>query len=48
MGDTAQRGCGCLIPAGIQGQVGWGPQQTDLVLGLVVSNPAHNRGVETR
>jgi len=23
--QAAQRGCGCPIPGGIQGQVGWGP-----------------------
>ena len=30
---VAQRGCGCLTPAGVQGQVGWGPGQPDLVGG---------------
>ena len=27
----AQRSCGCPIPGGIQGQVGWGLGQPDLV-----------------
>jgi len=29
----AQRGCVCTIPAGIQGQVGWGHEQPGLVGG---------------
>jgi len=36
--------CGCPIPGGIQGQAGCGSGQP----GLVVGNPAHSRGVETR
>jgi len=28
---TAQRNCECAIPAGIQGQVGWGSGQPDVV-----------------
>ena len=47
-GDTleqvAQRGCRCPIPGGIQGQAGCGSGQP----GLLVGNPAHSRGVETR
>ena len=47
-GDTleqvAQGGCGCPIPGGIQGQAGCGSGQP----GLVVGDPAHSRGVETR
>ena len=47
-GDTleqvAQGGCGCPIPGGIQGQAGCGSRQP----GLVVGNPAHSRGIETR
>lgn len=39
-----QRGCGCPIPGGIQGQVGWGPGQPELVGG----NPAHDRGIGIR
>jgi len=33
--------CGCHIHGGVQGQVGWGPGQPDLMVG----NPAHSRGV---
>ena len=47
-GDTleqvAQRGCGCPVPVGIQGQAGCGSGQP----GLVVGDPAHSSGVETR
>ena len=46
-GDTqeqvAQGGCGCPIPAGIQGQAGCGSGQP----GLMVGDPAHSSGVET-
>jgi len=41
---VAQGGCGCPIPGGIQGQAGCGSGQP----GLVVGDPAHSRGVETR
>jgi len=45
-GDTleqvAQRGCGCPIPGGIQGQAGCGSGQP----GLVVGDPAHSRGLK--
>lgn len=34
--QVAQRSCGCPIP-GVQGQVGWGPGQPDLVGGI----PSH-------
>ena len=40
--QVAQGGCGCPIPGGIQGQVGWGPGQP----GLVVGDPAHSRGLK--
>ena len=40
--QATQRSCGCPIPGGIQGQVGWGPGQHHLVGG----NPAHSRGLE--
>jgi len=30
-GTAAQRSCGCPIPGGAQGQVGWDPGQPDLV-----------------
>jgi len=42
--QVAQGGCGCPIPGGIQGQAGCGFGQP----GLVVRDPAHSRGVETR
>ena len=44
LAQAAQWSCGCPIPGCIPGQVGWGPQQPDLVGG----SPAHGRGVETR
>ena len=47
-GDALNRlpkgGCGCPIPGGIQDQAGCGSGQPD----VVISNPAHSRGVETR
>ena len=42
--QDAQGGCGCPVPGGIQGQAGCSSGQP----GLVVGNPAHSRGVETR
>ena len=42
--QVAQRGCGCPIPGGIQGQAGCGSGQP----GLVVGDPAHSKEVETR
>jgi len=36
------------FPRGIQGQVRWGPGQPDLVLDLVVGNPAQNKRVGAR
>jgi len=44
-GTAAQRGCGCPIPGGVQGQVGWGPGQPGLVLNAEVGSPACSRGV---
>ena len=35
------------VPEGVQGQVGWGPGQSELVLGLAAGNPACDRGVPT-
>ena len=47
-GDTqeqvAQGGCGCPIPGGIRGQAGCCSGQP----GLVIGDPAHSKGVETR
>ena len=40
--NAAQRGCGCPVPGGVQGQVGWGP---GLVLNVEVGGPACGRGV---
>ena len=38
--EQLSRGCGCPIPGGVQGQVGWSPGQSDLVHDLAVGNPA--------
>jgi len=43
-----ERGCGCPIPRGVQGQVGWGPGQIDLGHDLAVSNPDCGMKVGTR
>jgi len=40
LAQAAQRGCGCPMPGGVQGQVGWGPGQPDLVPDVVVGTPA--------
>jgi len=40
--QVAQGGCGCPIPAGIQGQAGCGSGQP----GLLVGDPARSRGLE--
>ena len=45
-GTAVQRGCGCPIPEGAQGQVERCPGQTDLVPELAVGNPAYDRGLE--
>ena len=42
--QVAQGGCGCPIPRGVQGQAGCGSGQP----GLLVGDPAHNRGVGIR
>jgi len=42
---AAQGGCGCPIPGGVQGQVGWGHGQPGLVLNVEVDSPACGRGV---
>jgi len=41
---SREGGCGCPIPGSIQGQAGCGSGQP----GLLVGDPAHSRGVETR
>ena len=45
-GTAAQRGCGCSIPGGVRGQVGWGPGQSGLLTDLEVGGPACGRGLE--
>ena len=45
LGQVAQRTCGCPIPGGIRGQIGWGPGQPDLEPDLVVQ--PHGRGIRT-
>ena len=37
---AAQRGCGCPVPGGVQGWVGWGPEQPGLGLNGEVGGPA--------
>ena len=44
--QAAQRGCGCLVPGGVQVQVGWGPRQPGLVPNVKVCGPACGRVVE--
>ena len=42
--QVAQRGCGCPLPGGLQGQPGWGFEQPGLEGGV----PAYSRGLELR
>jgi len=42
---AAQRGCGCPVPGGVQGQIGWGHGQPGLVLNVEVGNPACVSGI---
>ena len=44
--EAAHRGCGCPIPGGVQGQVGWGPGQPALVLNMEDVSPACGGGLE--
>ena len=44
--QAAQRGCGCPIPGGVQGQVGWGPGQPGLVLNVEVGALPMAAGLE--
>jgi len=46
LAQAAQRGCGCPIPGGVQGQAGWGPGQPEL-LDLAAGNPACGRRLGT-
>ena len=41
---VVQRSCGCLMSGGVQGQVGWGFGEPELVPDLVVSNPSNQGG----
>ena len=45
MEQDAHRGCGCPVPGGVQGQVGWIPGQPSLVLNVEVDGPACGGGV---
>jgi len=38
--QAAQRGCGCPVRGGVQGQVGWSPGQPGLVLIGELGGPA--------
>jgi len=42
--QVAQRSCGCPFPGSVQGKVGWGSEQPDLVENVA----AHCRGLGTR
>jgi len=42
---SAQRGCGCSVPGGVQDKAGWGPGQPALVPDLEVGGPACGRRV---
>ncbi|CAM9222639.1 unnamed protein product, partial [Bubo scandiacus] len=44
LAQVAQRSCGCPLPGSVQGQVGRGFDQCDLVEGV----PAHGRGIEAK
>ena len=39
-----QRGCGCSVPGGVQGQDGWSPGQPCLVPDLEDGSPACGQG----
>jgi len=43
--QAAQRDCGCSVPGGVQGQVGWGSGHPGLVLNVEVDGPACGKGV---
>ena len=46
--QAAQRSCRCPVPGGVHGQVGWGPEQPDLMLDLAVGNSVNGKGAGTR
>ena len=45
LAQAAQRGCGCPVPEGVQGRVGWSPGDPDLVLDLVAGSLGCGTGV---
>jgi len=45
LAQAAHRGCGCPIPGGVQGRVGWGSGQPGLVLNVEDGGPACGGGV---
>ena len=45
MEQAAEKGYGCPLPGGVQGQVGWGPGQSGLVLNVEVGGPACGKRV---
>ena len=38
--QAAHRGCGCPVPGGVQGQVGWGPWAAWSGINVEVDGPA--------
>ena len=46
LAQAAQRGCGCSIPGGVQGQGGWGPGQPGVGPDQEVGGPVCDRGLE--
>jgi len=44
--QVAWRDCGCPVSGGVQGQVGWGPGQPNVVFDLAVGNSACSRRLE--
>jgi len=42
---AAHRGCGCPIPGGVQGQVGWGRGWPGLILNVEVGSSACGGGL---
>ena len=46
LAQASQRSCGCFIPGGVQGQVGWGPGHPDLLPDLVFDNTDHDSSAQ--
>ena len=46
--QASRRSYECVISGDVQGQVGWGSGQPDLMPDLVAGNAVHGRGVGTR